>query len=122
MATESALRYLEADHVEGPVGKLGRLELCTVDDEKLGVLDGVLIDPAARRVRYFVVKSNGWLKRNRYLLPADDVAHVEAGHRILRIEAPAVALPREKFDAASVPAFSDEDVITAMFAAEDPSA
>lgn len=117
-----ALRYLQADHVEGPVGNLGRLELCTMDDEKLGVLEGVLIDPVARRLRYFVVKSGGWLSRGRYILPADDVARVEADQHILRIDAPAAALPRQSFDPATVPAFSDEDVITAMFSDRAASA
>jgi PRC-barrel domain protein len=115
-ASEDALRYLNADQVDSPAGNLGHLELCTVDDEKLGVLEGVLIDPGARRIRYYVVKSGGWLKRDRYLLPADDVAHVEADQRILRIDATAAALPRETFDAASVPPFSDEDALAAIFA------
>ncbi len=110
-----ALRYLQADHVESSVGNLGRLELCTMDDEKLGVLEGVLIDPAARRLRYFVVKSGGWFTRGRYLLAADDVARVEADQHILRIDASAAALPRESFDPATVAAFSDDDVITAIF-------
>jgi PRC-barrel domain len=110
-----ALRYLEADHVESPIGSLGHLELCTMDDEKLGVLDGVLIDPAARRLRYFVVKSSGWFSRGRYILSADDVARVEADQHILRIDAPAAALPRESFDPGTVREFSDEDVITALF-------
>ena len=86
--------------------------MCTADDEQLGLLDGLLVDPASRRVRFFVVERKSALRRRRYLLAADTLATLD--ERLLRVEAHAEDL--ERFDARTVQPFSDEDVITAMFA------
>ncbi len=86
--------------------------MCTADDEQLGLLDGLLVDPASRRVRFFVVERRSALRRRRYLLTADTLATLD--ERLLRVEAHAEDL--ERFDARTVQPFSDEDVITAMFA------
>ena len=112
----SDLRYLEAQNVEIPAGRLAGFEVCSRDNEKLGDIDGVLIEPSARRVRYFVVKASGWLTRGRYLLPVEDLASVDRDHHLLRIEATADELAHQKFEARAVPRFSDEDVVTVMFA------
>ncbi len=116
LPTGTDLCYLEAQNVEIPAGKLAGLELCSRDDEKLGDIDGVLIEPSARRVRYFVVKSPGWLKKRRYLLPVEDLARVERDHNVLRIEALADDVPRQAFAPEAVRPFTDEDVVTVMFA------
>jgi len=113
---EGGLCYLEADNVELPAGTLAGLQLCSRDDQSLGALDGVLIEPATRRVRYFVVKRDGWLRRGRYLLPLEMPARVDREHNVLHLEAAAGDLRREDFDAGSIRAFSDEDVVTVMFA------
>jgi hypothetical protein len=110
------LCYLEAQNVELPAGRLAGLQLCSGDDQRLGAVDGVLIEPSARRVRYFVVKSSGWLRKGRYLLPLESSAHVESTQNVLRIEARAADLARTTFDADAVRPFSDEDMVTAMFA------
>ena len=86
--------------------------MCTADDEQLGLLDGLLVDPASRRVRFFVVERQSALRRRRYLLAADTLATLD--EQPLRVEAHAEDL--ERFDARTVQPFSDEDVITAMFA------
>jgi uncharacterized protein YrrD len=90
--------------------------VCSRDDEKLGDVDGVLIEPQARRLRYFVVRSNGWLRKPRYLVPIENIASVDRNRNIVRIEARASEVPRQSFDADAVRPFSDEDVVTAMFA------
>ena len=110
----SDLRYLEATQVEHPLGTLAGLSMCTQEDEKLGSLEGVLVEPASRRLRYFVVKRPEMLRRRRYLLAADTPASIEAGDRKLRVMAREADL--ERFDSRSVQDFSDDDVITAMFA------
>ena len=120
MATEpnaatGDLRYLEAHNVRYPQGTLADLDLCTTADEKLGVIEGVLIDPAHRRVRYYVIESPGWFRVRHYLLPADAPAVVESDERVLRVEAPAADLTRREYDPASTPRFSDADLLTAMF-------
>jgi uncharacterized protein YrrD len=62
------------------------LTLCTQNDEKLGALGGVLVDPGSRRVRYFVVE-RGTLRQRRYLLAADNPAVLEVVDRKLRVDA-----------------------------------
>ena len=110
------LRYLDAQHVRCPLGTLAGLEVRTADDETIGQLDGVLLDPAQRRVCFLVVQAPGLLRRRRYLLPVEAAPHVEAKDMILRVEAHAEEVGAERFDARAVPRFSDEDALTAMFA------
>ncbi len=110
----SDLRYIKATQVEHPLGTLADLSMCTQEDEKLGSLKGVLVEPARRRIRYFVVERAEMLRRRRYLLAADTPASIEAGDRKLRVMAHEEDL--ELFDSRSVQNFSDEDLISAMFA------
>jgi hypothetical protein len=111
----SDLCYLAARNVEIPAGKLADLEVRTRDEEKLGDIDGVLIEPSARRVRYLVVKSGRFLK-GRYLLPVENLPQLDRSCGALRLDEPAAYVEREAFDAESVRPFTDEDVITVMFA------
>jgi uncharacterized protein YrrD len=106
------LRYLDATHVEHPSGTLQGVLMCTADDEQLGSVQGVLVDPASRRLRYFVVERASALRRRRYLLAADTLATLD--EKTLRVDAHASDL--ERFDPRTVPAFSDDDTIAAMFA------
>ena len=110
------LCYLEASKVEGPDGDLAGLTVQTQADETLGTLDGVLIDPLQRRLRYFVVETRGLLRRKRYLLSADVPVSVEPERHRLRVDAANDDVPlSDEFDARTVRAFSSEDAIDAMF-------
>lgn len=110
------LCYLDAKRVDSPAGSLAGLAVCSRDDETLGKVEGVLIEPTRRRVRYFVVKSPGLLKRERYLLPMPDALSIEQERQVLRLDATASEIPRERFEAGRVRPFTDEDAVTAMFA------
>jgi hypothetical protein len=110
------LRYLDAHNVRYPEGTLADLNLCTANDEKVGAIGGVLIDPAHRRVRYYVIESPGWFRVRRYLVSADATAVIEPAERVLRVEAPASDLTGREFDPATTPHFSDDDLLTSMFA------
>ena len=112
-ATEP-LRYLDADQVEHPSGTLAGHMLCSQDDEKLGAITGMLVEPATRRVRFFVIERSSVLKRRRYLLPADSSPVLRADDRKLCVLANPDDL--ERFDARQVERFSDADAITAIFA------
>ncbi|MCA1651757.1 MAG: PRC-barrel domain-containing protein, partial [Acidobacteria bacterium] len=91
------------------------MTICTHDNEKLGAIGGVLLEPASRRVRYFVVEEPRALRsRRRYLLAADTPAVLDATDCKLRVDASAGDLKR--FDSRSVRTASDEDLVTAMFA------
>ena len=109
-----ALRYLDADQVKHPSGTLAGVTVCSSDDEKLGDISGVLVEPASRRVRYFVVERRFALLPRRYMLAADTPAVLEAEDQKLRILSNIDDL--ERFDARRVERFSEEDAITAMFA------
>jgi hypothetical protein len=110
-----SLRYLDATAVEFAGGKLDGLSLFSEDDEALGVIHGVLIDPVKRRLRYYVVRAARMFNRRRYLVSADSPAIMMPDDRALRVEARSESIPRERFDSRSVPRFSDDDLLTAMF-------
>lgn len=108
--------YLPASQVQGPVGALSDVRLRTTDDNALGKLDGVVINPAERRVVYFVVRSSSWRGGRRFLVPADVLLHMDAD-RTLTVHVRRDELSRcEEFDKRKVREFSDDDVVTAMFA------
>jgi hypothetical protein len=110
----TSLRYLDAQHVEHRGGNLGGVTIRDMHDEPLGQLDGVLLDPSTRRVRYFVVERRARLTARRYLLTADTPATYDSSQCMLRFHAEADAT--ERFDARTIPAFSDDDLLTALFA------
>ena len=49
------LCYLDASKVDSPAGALSQMDVQTDDGQDVGELDGVLIEPAARRIRYYVI-------------------------------------------------------------------
>ncbi len=110
------LRYLEANSVRCSAGNLSDYRVCTEDSQPLGSVAGVLISPATRRCQYFVVESSGLLKHRRFLVPVDAGASVQEEFNTLRIAARKDELDFETFTPSSVPEFSDEDLITTMFA------
>ena len=78
------LCYLNTANVDGPAGALGHLDVQTVDGQEVGELDGVLIEPAARRIRYYVIALGRRFGRRRYLLSAEAPAQLETGSKALR--------------------------------------
>jgi hypothetical protein len=61
----SALCYLDASKVTSPAGVLSELPLLSADGKRLGSIEGVVIEAAARRVRYFEVQLTGWFRHRR---------------------------------------------------------
>jgi hypothetical protein len=100
------------------VGALSQMDVETVDGEQIGDVDGVLIDPAARCIRFYVIAARRrWLGRRRYLLPADQPALLEREGRVLRFEIDETALKScQEFRNQEVPEFSDMDLVSAIFA------
>jgi hypothetical protein len=112
-AVKSPLRYLPARRVRCGVfnGKALRVENDSA--EPIGKLDGFLIDPSARKARFVVVHSRGFLPQPR-LVPLEG-ARLNPEREALLVEGP---LSRyEAFEASRFPEMSDEDVLTAVFAA-----
>jgi hypothetical protein len=81
--------------------------------EPIGNLEGFIIDPPARKIRYVVVNPRGLFSRP-CLVPVPG-ARLDGEAEALLVDEP---LSRcEPFDASRYPEVSDEDVITAVFAA-----
>ncbi len=113
-ATET-LRYLDATHVLGPAGELRDFHVNDAAGLALGILTGFVVDPAARRLRYFVVEAGRWLSRHRYLIPLCP-ATLESEQHAMRLECDTD--PRahwRQFDARRYPRFSDADLLDALF-------
>lgn len=112
----SLLCYLDASKVRTSIGHLDGVNLRDPDDEELGSLKGVLIEAAARRVRYFVVEAAGRSRTRCYLVPADDPVTVQAD-RTLRVDSNAADLERSgEFKIDSVRPYSEDDLMAALFA------
>lgn len=107
------LRFLGAAQVEGPAGTFAGFELCSRDNETVGTLDGVLIDPPARRVRFLVLKLAD--RPIHCLLPSEMPVQIEAERRVGWIDSALADLELEPYDKDTVLPYSDEDALMAMF-------
>jgi sporulation protein YlmC with PRC-barrel domain len=111
----SELSYLDASKVTSPAGTLAELDVLSAEGRPLGSIEGVVIDAAARRVRYLAVRSSGWFGGRRYVVPADQLGQIEGERKALRLR---VDLRREAvpgLDAAALREFSDDDLLAALF-------
>jgi hypothetical protein len=108
------LRYLDAGHVHSPLGGLHHLQVLGAHKEPLGRVDGVLIDPVQRRLRFFVVASNDPLERH-YLLPIDVPTRMSADRRSLELDADVELHDCAEFARSAARDFSDDDLLAALF-------
>jgi hypothetical protein len=116
MATDTRLRHLDAAKVETPVGNLDHISVLSPTDGSLGELEGVIIDPNERHVRYYVVESHGWLKNHLYLVP-DAPVRIDPNRKTLHLELEADDLSQlPELRGGEFPTFSDDDLLTTMFA------
>ena len=110
----SSLCYLDAAHVDSPGGMLSDFHVVSASGEQLGTIAGVVIEPAARRARYLDVQSGGF-RRRHYLVEADYLAQVDVERKELRLLSAEVA-EVDHGDGARFRPFSDNDLLTALFA------
>jgi hypothetical protein len=115
LADSSDLSYLEASKVSSPAGVLSELDVLSAEGQRLGTIEGVVIDAAARRVLYLSVRPSGWFGRRRYLLQADQVGQLEGERKALRLRVDVREEAVHGFDAAALRKFSDDDLLAAMF-------
>ena len=116
---ESAdLRYLGAESVRCATGSLSDFHVCTNDAHPLGSIDGVLISPSSRRLEYFVIESPGRLVRRKYLIPIEAGPFFQADPQTLRVAASKDELDLQMYAPRSIREFTDEDLITTMFASD----
>jgi hypothetical protein len=111
-AADLSLRFVENSRLESPL--VEPLDVRTQAGVKIGTFDGVIVDPAQRRVRYLVVDRGGFFHK-RCLIPMPS-ARVDAEHHALSIDVDdADSQEWQRFDPVTFPRFSDDDLITAMF-------
>jgi PRC-barrel domain protein len=68
------LRYVDAKELDDEAMKLRGLEVDSVRNEKLGKVEGFIIDVATGRPYHVVVGSGGWFRHKHFLLPIGHVA------------------------------------------------
>ena len=69
MQHSSRLRYVDADEVGSEVVDFDGLNVRTPAGDKLGDVDGFIVDVDARRPYYIVVDSGGWFTSRKFLVP-----------------------------------------------------
>jgi hypothetical protein len=113
---ESRLRYLDANHVDTPAGRLDGAILVTPANARIGTLDGVLLDPEHRQVRYYVVeRKRGLFGSRHYLLPLT-ATRLDRDRHMLEVDVEADEIPQlAEVDPDDLPRFSDDDLLTALF-------
>ena len=113
--TTATLRYLDAAAVLGPAGELRDFQVSDGGGFSLGKLTGVVVDPAARQLRYFVVEVARWLSKRRYLIPLCP-ATIEPQRRTVTLDCDVSAKNEwRKFDDHEFSRFSDDDLVDALF-------
>jgi hypothetical protein len=65
----SWLRYVDAGDLEDDDLDLDGLDVESLERERLGDVDGFIVDSESGRPYYVVVDSGGWFKSRRFLLP-----------------------------------------------------
>lgn len=107
------LRYLDAASVRHRSGTLEGVCVCTEGNQPIGSLDGVLVEPATRRLRFYVVTRQQLPAAERYLVPAAATTVLDTAHATLRMDVDPDDV-RPLGDEAVRP-FSDEDMLNAIF-------
>jgi sporulation protein YlmC with PRC-barrel domain len=112
----SELAYLDASKVTSPAGVLSELKVLSAEGRRLGRIEGVVIDAAARHVRYLSLRLSGWFRQRRYLVQADQLGQIDGERKTLRLRADLRNEAVPGLDAAAFRKFSDDDLLAAMFA------
>lgn len=71
--TRPELKYVDAGNLHGTAAKLDGVPVIGADGEKLGTVDGFIIDVRAGRPRHVVV-SAGWFIHKHFLVP---IGHIQ---------------------------------------------
>ena len=106
----SRLRYLDAADVDDTVVDYDGLNVMGPDEERIGEVDGFIVDAQAGRLHYLVVDTGGWFSSRRVLIPVGH-ARLADESRLLRLDVTRSALSRyPDFREDRFREFSDEDL------------
>jgi len=115
MESNDTLRFVEAENLETPAGRLNDFVLLSPTDAKLGTLDGVLVNPHERQIRYYVVKTGGWFSGRRCLVPATP-ARLESERHALQLDLEPEDLDElPRTDLHQFASFRDTDLVDTVF-------
>jgi hypothetical protein len=104
------LRYLDAADVEDSVVDFDGLDVKDRSGEKLGDIDGFIVDPELSRVHYAVVDSGGWFTSRRFLLPIGE-ATIDRADGSMRVDLTRESLRSyPEFDESRFRAFDDGEL------------
>ena len=107
----SRLRFVDAGKLEDADAKLDHLLVYGWGHEKLGQLDGFIMDTATAAVQYAVVNGGGWLKSKRFLLPIGHIDRFDAQKKELMTDVSKDAIRLfPEFDKDKLLAMSDEQL------------
>lgn len=110
-----SLRYIDASHVETDATDLGGFDVRTTSGRKLGQLDGLIVDPPERSIRFAVVQRRGGRRHQRLLVPFS-VAQLDIDRKSLHVDVESDADCSE-FDDTAFPEFSKSDSQAALLSA-----
>ena len=116
LSAPSELSYLDASKVTSPAGALSELDVLSAEGRRLGSIEGVVIDAAARHVRFLSLKLSGWFGRRRYLVEADHLGQIDSERKALRLRVDLRTEAVHDLDAMALREFSDDDLLAAVFA------
>jgi len=106
----SRLRYMDAASVDDSVVEIHDLDVLGPDAEKIGTVDGFIVDTQASRVLYVVVDAGGWFTSDRFLLPVGDTQLAADGRALQASVTKASLEGYPEFDETGFSELSDEDL------------
>ena len=115
MESVERLKYVDAHNVDTPAGRLDGAVLISPTHATLGKLDGVLIDPRHRKVRYYVVETRD-RSSSRHCLLRLTATRLDCDRRTLEVDIEADEIQRlDNVEPDLLPRFSDDDLMTTLF-------
>ena len=119
MESNDTLRFVEAEKLETPAGRLNDFVLVSPTDVTLGTLDGALVNPHDRQIRYYVVNTGGWFHGRRCLLPMTP-ARLETARHALQVDCEPEDLDQlARTDLHQFASFCDTDIVDTVFGASE---
>ena len=107
----SRLRFVDAGKLGDADIKLDHLPVYGWEHEKLGDLEGFIVDTQTGAVQYAVVNGGGWLKSKRFLLPIGHIDRFDAQKQELMTDVSKDAIRLfPEFDKDKFLAMSDEEL------------
>ena len=108
----SVLRFVAADRVDTPAGRLNGTVVVNPSNATLGKLAGIVVDPVGRQVRGYVIESRKWLSSRQYLVPPVP-ARFDRERHALEVDLDEAEL--DEVEPHTFQRFSDDDLIAALF-------